>query len=110
MDLELLRVMDHKYNRSDMLLRLFLAFGITLVFAPWSIGLTYFLLFLVFYEILFFWRYRRYPIVERLGLVAASYLGWLVGRYLIEETSDEDVLEDLRERARWVTGLINSSA
>ncbi len=92
-----MEALDHIYNRGRIEVRLFLAFGITAVFAPWSIGLTYFLLFLVLYEIFFYCRCNEYQWVERLGLVFASYLGWLSGRYLAEETRNEDVMRDVKE-------------
>ena len=101
MDLEALQTLNYIYNESDIVLRLFLSFGITAVLAPWSIGITYFLILLVVYEMLFLWKCDHYPLIERVGIVFASYLGWLVGRYLVEETQDEDILGDVRSNAEW---------
>lgn len=106
MDVDFMNTIRYIYNDGRMEVRLFLAFGITAVFSPWSIGLTYFLLFLVLYEIYFYCRCDSYPLVERLGLVFASYLGWLFGRYLADETRDEDVMSDVKETIEKVKRIL----
>lgn len=69
------------------LVQLILAFTLGILLSPWSYGLLYFLLFLIAYEIVLvymteaqvpYWR-----IETRLGVIAASILGFIIGRVLV---------------------------
>ena len=103
---EVLYVFDYLYNKGILELRLFLAFGVTLVFAPWGYGITYFLLFALIFEVVFFCRCETYPFKDRLGALCASILGWLLGRLLMEETRDENIMEDVTTRIREIKNSI----
>jgi hypothetical protein len=58
------------------------------VFAPWSWGLVYFLIFLLLYEIFIYYLCRKYSQCwdkeVRLGIIVFSVLGFILGRILVK--------------------------
>lgn len=67
-------------------LQIIIAFMLGVLFSPWSYGLLYFLLFLLVYEIILIYFCRthseKWCIDVRIGVFAASILGFVIGRYL----------------------------
>ena len=74
------------------LLQIVFAFTLALTLSPWSYGIVLFFIFLVVWEILYYVSVngtKPYWFFEvRLAIVAASFLGWLVGRELTEKDAD----------------------
>lgn len=84
---------------NELLLILF-SFALSMVLAPWSWGIIFFFIFLVVWEIGMYLGTRGKPpfwfLEVRLAIVAASVLGWLVGRELTGK--DADKLDPLLDR------------
>jgi hypothetical protein len=74
-------------NKQSIQLITSFCFGVLL--APFSWGFFFFLLFLILYELGFYQfciqtNFLEYdPLIVRLGIVAASIYGWIIGRYLV---------------------------
>lgn len=68
----------------------FVGFAIGLVWGPWAAGFFYLVLFIIVYEILYWWYNRRKPYItyQRAGVNCSYILGYIVGRTL----SGDDVL------------------
>lgn len=68
------------------LAQLLVAFCLGILFSPWSLGLLYFLIFLIIYEAYAFYatagRAPSWKIEIRLGVMAASIFGFIIGRIL----------------------------
>lgn len=81
----------HLYG-NELFLILF-SFALSMVFAPWSYGIIIFFIFLVVWEIGYYIAVRGQPpywfLEVRLAIVAASVLGWLVGRELTGKDADK---------------------
>ena len=77
-----------KRDGYTILFQLILAFAIGLVFAAWSIGFSWFVIFIIVFELLF-WGYNYNLIfytdvvAVRLGLICSSILGLIIGRTMI---------------------------
>ena len=73
---------------SDILFQVVIAFAIGLIFAPWSWGLLYLLIFFILFEISYAFIHRDFSsdhVLVRITVVAASFFGWLVGRLSVED-------------------------
>lgn len=93
-DIGFLEGLGSVYNHRNEMVRLFIAFGVTLAFSPWSFGILYIIIFFVAFELFYYFRYRKgYVFRDRLALISAAFLGWIVGRYLHEMTRDEDYIK-----------------
>lgn len=81
------------------------AFITSLIFAPLSIGIIYFFIFVAIYQLIFGW-YNRHEvdIWTNLGVVAASILGYIIGWSFVNE---RHCLDDVcnfswsEEKKRW---------
>lgn len=64
--------------------QIFLAFCFGILLSPWSYGLFYFLIFLLVYEvyILLYTNQNSWKMEIRLGVLAASIFGFIIGRIL----------------------------
>ena len=75
------------------LLLILSAFAISLTLASWSYGIIFFFVFLVTWEIIYYIAVRvtkPYWFLEvRLAIIAASILGWLIGRELTGKDADK---------------------
>lgn len=84
------------------LLLILSAFAIALTLASWSYGIIFFFAFLVTWEIIYYIAVRGtkpYWFLEvRLAIIAASILGWLIGRELTG--NDADKLDPLLGRPK----------
>jgi hypothetical protein len=69
------------------LAQLISSFCLGVLFSPWSWGLVYYIAFLLIYEILsayYTWCQLPYwRLSTRLGVIAASLLGFILGRILV---------------------------
>ena len=58
-----------------------------IIFSPWSYGLVYYIIFIIVWEILYglchYYSSNEWSPFERLGIIFAGFLGWIVGRYLV---------------------------
>ncbi len=73
---------------SDLAFQVIIAFWIGLIFAPWSWGLLYLIIFFVVFEVIYAIIHRDFSvenILIRLTVIGASFLGWLVGRIVVED-------------------------
>lgn len=73
---------------SDLFFQVIVAFWVGLIFAPWSWGLLYLIIFFVVFELVYAWIHRDFSInniLIRLAVIGASFFGWLVGRVVIED-------------------------
>ncbi len=62
---------------------LVLSFCFGIIFAPFSLGLYYFLIWLILYEIFLYIYYKSFDYGERIAILVISLLGFLIGRLLI---------------------------
>nr|QBK91032.1 MAG: hypothetical protein LCPAC202_00060 [Pithovirus LCPAC202] len=73
---------------SDLVFQVIIAFWVGLIFAPWSWGLLYLIIFFVVFEVIYAMIHRDFSaenIIIRLTIIGASFLGWLVGRIVVED-------------------------
>ena len=74
------------------LTQILFAFTTALVFSAWSYGIIFFFIFLVVWEILYYISVKGtkpfWFLEVRIAIVAASVLGWLVGRELTNKDAD----------------------
>jgi len=75
------------------LLQILSAFALGIAFAPWSWGIVYFFIGIVIWEILYYVSVKGskpfWFLEVRLAIVAASVLGWLIGRELTGKDADK---------------------
>lgn len=79
------------------------AFFSGFLFSAWSWGILYLLSFLIVYEIGYFsYCYynglQKYNLMIRLGIVAGTLLGFLIGRAIIEDDDHEASIQEFRNR------------
>ncbi len=77
------------YYPDSVLFSIVLSFAVGLLFAPWSFGFLYLLIFIIVYEIIYAWYNKDFStenFMTRLGIVVASIFGFIVGRALMEDT------------------------
>ncbi len=73
---------------SDLAFQVIVAFWVGLIFAPWSWGLLYLIIFFVVFELIYAMIHRDFSaenILVRVTVIAASFFGWLVGRLAVED-------------------------
>jgi hypothetical protein len=73
---------------SDIAFQVIIAFAVGLLFAPWSWGLAYLIIFFVIFEIGYAIIHRDFSwnnIMVRISVIGASFLGWLIGRLAVED-------------------------
>nr|QBK90932.1 MAG: hypothetical protein LCPAC201_02330 [Pithovirus LCPAC201] len=73
---------------SDLAFQVIIAFWIGIIFAPWSWGLLYLIIFFVVFELIYAMIHRDFSaenIIIRITVIGASFLGWLVGRLVVED-------------------------
>ena len=79
------------------------AFFSGFLFAGWSWGILYMLTFLMIYEIGYYvycYSYRgmdEYNLMIRIGIVAGAFMGFLIGRAIIEEDDHEKSIQEYRD-------------
>lgn len=71
-----------------------------LIFAYWSSGLVYMLLFLLCYECLVVISGKEVDIVQRMAVVSVSILAWVLGRWLVWYDQPEDNKQTKRHRQK----------
>lgn len=75
------RFKNYNYNEA---VQLIVAFTFGVIFSPFSIGMLWFLIFIIAYEIFYGWvvgfKMPFWRPFARLGIVCASILGWITGR------------------------------
>lgn len=74
---------------SSVLFSLIFSFAVGLLFAPWSAGFLYLIIFIIIYEIVYAYIYRDFSsqnCVIRIGIVVASLFGFIVGRALLKDS------------------------
>lgn len=79
------------------------AFFSGFLFSSWSMGIVYVILFLIAYEVFYFtfccYKKSTWNLLERIGIVAGAFMGFLIGRAIIEE---DDHLKSIRDfRYKW---------
>ena len=80
------------------------AFFSGFLFATWSWGILYLLSFLILYEIgyyIYCYSYKGlddYSLMIRSGIAAGAFMGFLIGRAIIEEDDHEKSIKDFRHR------------
>lgn len=78
------------------------AFFSGFLFSSWSWGVVYIILFLIVYEIFYFmfccYQKRNYNIMIRIGIVAGAFMGFLIGRNIIEDDDHEKSIRDFRNK------------
>lgn len=71
------------------MMQLITTFSLGVLFSPWSYGIFYLLLFIIMYEVVFFYYtgpYNPYWNPEvRGGVILAAILGFIVGRVFAEQ-------------------------
>ncbi len=72
------------YNNDDEISQYIVAFGIGMIFAPFSYGLIFYLFTLIMFELILFYygRSRSWNPRIRLTIVLFSFIGWITGRIL----------------------------
>ena len=72
------------------------------LFATWSWGIVYLLIFLIIYEIGYFiyqqQKDQEYDWVIRLGIVAGAIMGFLIGRAITQDDDHEKDIRDFRKK------------
>jgi hypothetical protein len=79
------------YRGYTILFQIISAFTLGIIFAPWSKGLIFLIIFILCYEAIYFnyyvnicnLPYNRYFFLVRFGVFCATLLGWLIGRSLM---------------------------
>ena len=88
--MQILQDFKSKYTPA---LQLLVAFAFSLILAPLSYGIVYFIIFLIVYEIaLAWWNSWRVLWQMRLAVLAVSVFGFLIGRLLVW---DDNPLEQM---------------
>lgn len=62
-----------------------LSFALGLLTSPYTSTIIWLILFLIIWEVGYFFMYKRWFPVLRLGIIAAYVLGLIVGVYALEE-------------------------
>lgn len=67
--------------------QILIAFLTGFIFSPWSLGFLYFILFLIFYELMVIYYTNcsepYWKIEVRIGILASSMLGFLLGKLIV---------------------------
>lgn len=72
------------------------------LFSTWSWGILYIISFLILYEIGYYvycYSYKGlddYYFITRIGIVAGAFMGFLIGRAIIEEDDHEKSIKEFR--------------
>ena len=77
------------YYPDSVLFSLVLSFAVGLLFAPWSFGFLYLLIFIIVYEIIYACYHKDFStnnFMIRLGIVVASIFGFIVGRAILQDS------------------------
>lgn len=64
--------------------------AIGMIFSPWSSGLYFYLIYLVFYEIFTVVTCEEWDIFDRLYIVVMGAIGWVIGRLIFRVLRPED--------------------
>ena len=74
-------------NKATEMYQVILAFTIGILFSPWNNGLILFIIFIIAYEILYFYatgfQTPYWRLEGRLAIFMASILGFIIGRTLV---------------------------
>ena len=79
------------------------AFFSGFLFSGWSWGILYLVSFLIVYEI-FYYTYCRYKVINdwdlqiRIGILAGTLMGFLIGRHIIEEDDHQKSINEFCDR------------
>jgi len=80
------------------------AFFSGFLFANWSWGILYLLVFLIFWEIGYYiwcnYNNSTYDIQIRIGIVAGTIMGFLIGRCITENDDHEESMREFWARIR----------
>lgn len=70
--------------KSTLLYQIIFAVAMGITFSPWSYGLVYYIIFVMIWELLYGYflsfDFNVWNPLERLGVVLAGFLGWIIGR------------------------------
>jgi len=80
------------------------------LFSTWSWGIVYLLIFIVFYEVIYFavCKYHiktPYCAEMRIGLVAGSIFGFLIGRAITETDNHSECITDFISTAKYYLNI-----
>ena len=74
------------------------AFFSGFLFAGWSWGIVYIIMFILFYEIGYYfycsYKNKTWDPIIRLGMAAGALMGFLIGRNIIEDDDHEKNIRD----------------
>ncbi len=70
-------------QNKDVVAQLILSFCLGILFAPFTYGFIYYLIFLILYEIILFAMSKPWNYELRIGVFAFSLIGFIIGRYLV---------------------------
>ncbi len=77
----------YRYGYGSVLFFIVFTFVIGLIFAPFSFGFFYFLVFWVIwfiaYSFLIKWQYRNWRLLTIIGIFCAGLTGFVLGRFII---------------------------
>lgn len=86
---------DFLISHKSILMQVTIAFVISLILAPLSVGIVYFFIGLILYEMAYtVYKRLRIDILVRLSILCSSILGYIIGRLLY---GDRDNLKQMRE-------------
>lgn len=80
------------------------------LFSTWSWGIVYLLFFTVFYEVIYFvvCKYRiktPYNAEMRIGMIAGSIFGFLIGRAITETDDHQDCISEFISNAKYYLNI-----
>lgn len=68
------------------------------LFSTWSWGIVYLVLFVIAYEILYYtyccYAITEYDFIIRIGIIAGTIMGFLIGRSITETDDHEECVEE----------------
>lgn len=78
------------------------AFFSGFLFSAWSWGIIYLLLFLLAYEIGYYiycsGYEKQWDMISRIGIVAGAFMGFLIGRAIIEDDDHDQSIRDFCDK------------
>jgi hypothetical protein len=70
------------YGECTVTYQLIFVFGISFLFGPFSMGLLYYILFIIFWEILFYYLCSEWNFIDRALIAISGLLGWFISRMI----------------------------